>query len=333
MMIKDIGEQGLIARCMKKLRYPGNRNIIVPNGDDAFASFWRHGTAIVATTDMLVEDVHFSAQWNRWEDIGYKAMASNISDLSAMGDVKPLYALVSIGLKPGLPVHIVDKLLTGMLIIANKTGIKIVGGDTVKSLKSIVISISLFGEANSKNIIKRSGAQVGDKLLVTGLLGMSGAGLQVLSSIKASRKKIKGYKKELIESHLRPPVRTSFGRWVAKNRMVKSMIDSSDGLHASLQQMCASSHIGCDVFLEKLPVSAHIKKWCDEKKINPYLLMLFGGEDYELICSASQKKLDKILSRFKDAYIIGEVVHKSRGIRYWLHGKKAVFKAQPFEHF
>lgn len=336
--IKDIGEQGLIARFMKRLRLDGdgsqNRpHVIVPQGDDAYACSWRNNKALVATADMLIEGVHFSAHWNRWEDIGYKALAVNISDLSAMGDVTPLYALVSIGLKPGLPVPIVDKLLTGMLIIANRWGIKLVGGDTVKSPKSIVLSISLIGEADPKNLVRRSGAQVGDKLLVSGPLGLSGAGLQILSTIKGNMRKSSGYKKKLITSHVRPPIRLSFGKWVGKNHMVSSMIDSSDGLHCSLEQLCGASGVGCRVFLEKLPVSSYVKKWCSEKRIDPYSLLLFGGEDYELICTASQKKAHKIVTQFKNTRSIGEVVHKNQGIQYWLNRRKVSLTAQPFRHF
>lgn len=327
--IKNLGENGILSRVFKRFSYNIDNNVIVQNGDDAFVSLWKKRRVLVATTDMLIEDVHFSPDFSNWQDIGYKAMAVNISDLSAMGDVRPLYALISIGLNPSMPVNGVDKLLTGLWIISQKVGIKIVGGDTVKSQKHTVISITLIGEALRKNIVTRSGAQVGDKLLMSGELGLSGAGLKILQQHDS----VTGFRQKLVQSHRHPPIRLSLANWLGRNHIASSMIDSSDGLHASLEHLCRSSRIGISVNLKKLPVASSLGRYCRSTNADPYRYMLFGGEDYELIFTVPRHKLKKIKSASPKLYIIGEVVDKKCGIQYMVDGKKRFIKPALFKHF
>ncbi|MFH1379464.1 MAG: thiamine-phosphate kinase [bacterium] len=328
-LITDIGEEGIIQKLFKKFSYPHSKSIIVPNGDDAFVSLWHADNMLVATADMLIEDVHFTAHPSRWVDIGYKAMAVNISDLAAMGDVKPLYALVSIGINPATPIKVVDKIITGLWISANKVGIKIVGGDTVKSIKHMVISINLIGEANKKNIVKRSGAQIGDKLLISGELGLSHAGLKLL---KENRYK-DVHKNLLINSHLRPPLRLSLAQYLGRHHAASSMIDSSDGLDVSLRQLRAASHTGFDVYLENLPLHSALRSFCRTHKTSPYECMVFGGEDYELICTIPQNKLHILKSAPQKMFVIGEVTRHASKIRYMLHTKIVHIESKSFAHF
>lgn len=332
--VKNIGEQGIIRKIQKKFSYRRNRRIVIGNGDDACAVKIRPGKVLVATTDMLIEGTHFSSSWNRWEDIGYKALAVSISDCAAMGGVRPLCGLVSIGLKPDTPVYIVDRILTGLHVCAQKADIMILGGDTVRVQKHIVISVCLMGEADRGDLVERAGAQVGDKLLITGHMGMSRAGLSILKKRNAQRTYgSKSFQSRLVDAHLRPPDRTGIAQWMGKRHLASSMIDSSDGLYPSLEQLAAASGVGFVVFLDEMPCDRHLQQWCRRFKKDPCQVMVFGGEDYELVFTAAPKNARIICDRYSLARVIGEVTAKRTDIILRRKNKIPVKRKYMFKHF
>jgi thiamine-monophosphate kinase len=330
MILKDIGEFGLIDRILRRTAGMRDTHIVINNGDDAFAARIRPGYVIVATTDMLSEGVHFSREWNEWESIGYKAIAVNISDLAAMGAVKPLYCLVSAGLPANTPVNIVDKIFTGMLKACKKSNILLMGGDTVKSQKYIVISITLVGEAKAKNLIKRSGAVIGDKLLISGHFGCSRAGLEVLRN-GIGREKKKYY--SLVKSHLLPPNRLLLGKFLGNTQHASSLMDSSDGLACSVQHMAKASRVGFRIHVDRIPIAGALRDWTTAHRKNPFEYLVHGGEEYELIFTACEQDIPAVKAAFPYISVVGDVVPMKEGILYIKDGKIIHLPNSTFQHF
>jgi len=178
MLVEDIGEFGLIERISKILNVP-SEEVIVSLGDDAAVVRTTSDLYSILTTDILIEDVHFQLGSISPYQLGYKALAVNISDIAAMAGL-PRFALVSLGLRLGTEVQWVEELYKGMLEVARKYGTKVVGGDTSKSAQT-VINVTVMGEVEPELLRTRDGAQMGDRLMVTGHLGGSAAGLELLT--------------------------------------------------------------------------------------------------------------------------------------------------------
>ncbi|MBD3271959.1 MAG: thiamine-phosphate kinase [Elusimicrobia bacterium] len=332
--VSSIGEQELITKAQHLFQSKKNSDIVIPNGDDACAVRMGRSKISVLTVDMLCEDVHFKGSWNRWVDIGYKAVMVNVSDCAAMGDVRPLFALVSMGMHKTTPVDIVDKLLTGMRKACVQTGIRILGGDTVRSAKHMVISICLLGSTVPNGLVKRSGAQVGDKVLISGPCGLAGAGLDILMNQGCFRKKItRVYAEQLIQAHLCPPDRLGLGSYLGKSRRATSMIDASDGLAVSLEHLCTASQLGMRIDVHRLPVPRNLQTYADATGKNLHNLILHGGEDYELVFTARPNSSTAITDKFKSARIIGEVVPGRNHVSYYMAGRSWHSSGKRFNHF
>jgi thiamine-monophosphate kinase len=312
--VSDLGEYALIRRI---LGYGGKFSAgakgirqVVPIGDDALAiSLYRCGSAcLVATTDVLIEDVHFRTCWARLFDnpgwffraLGYKSLAVNLSDLAAMGAVKPIFYLIGLGLPVDTPVDIVDNLYAGFKDLAEKNRIFLGGGDT-NSSKKWVISVTAIGITVDKPVT-RDGAQPCDNIYTTGSLGDSAAGLEILNG---ARGKIRKNTPEFYFAarHLFPPVRLKEA--AAVSRHVTSMIDCSDGLYNSVLQICQASGTGADIYAGRIPYSEQMLKYGKR----PLEKALFGGEDYELIFTSPAKP-----ARVR-AWRIGKIMGKKSGIR------------------
>jgi len=329
-VLKDIGEFGLIDLIRRKVRREVKYPVLVGIGDDAFAADLRKGRSLVVTKDMLIENIHFKNAWATPFEIGYKSIAVNLSDLAAMGAVKPLYCLVGLGVPGGTSVDYVDKLYTGMLSACKKYSLAIVGGDTVSTRKDIVISITLLGEADRRNIIKRSCAKPGDILLVSGPFGDSGAGLFLMEK---GSKRPSSEEKYLIRKHLLPEPRLKEAEKLSKSGKITSLIDSSDGLAASIKFITQESRSGAKVSLENIPISAQLKKMCKKYgNMDPYNFALNGGEEYELVYTAKPKDFKFIKRLVPSVRSIG-LITSIKGIDYYLYGKKKEFKKNGFEHF
>lgn len=279
MLIKELGEFNLIKRLSAGL-VPTRKGIIAGIGDDAAALASPEGKLQIVTTDMLVEDVHFRLKTASPFQIGWKSMAANISDIAAMGG-EPTYAFVSIGFTRQTRVEFADELYAGMKKIADVYSVDIVGGDTV-SAPQIVINIALLGEVEPENLVRRSGAKVGDTLLVTGDLGGADAGLAILEN---------GLKLNDTKKHLMPTPRVNEGRLLAKSGYVTSMIDISDGLASEVNHICEMSNTGALVYMKGIPLSDNIRQVAGYTNRNPYDFALYGGEDYELLFTSQPDKV------------------------------------------
>jgi thiamine-monophosphate kinase len=312
MKIKDIGEFGLIDRITKK---PKDKHILVGIGDDAAVIETKKGLQVL-TTDCLVEGDHFKRGWFTSKQIGMKAIEINVSDIAAMGAV-PKYILVSLVLPKELNVDFVEEMYKGMWNVCDTYGIEIIGGNMTHGDK-IVISITLTGEVNKKNLCLRSGAKPEDFILVSGYLGNGRAGLRIF------QEKIEGFK-QLRKNYLEPKAQIKTALEIAP--YANSMIDVSDGLAPEIKHICDESKCGAIIYKEKIPVKDEVREIAKILKENEYDYALFGGEDFELVYTVPKNKIKKI-----EGYIIGEIT-KDKTIKLKFHGEEKVIKEKGYDHF
>ncbi|MCK5533891.1 thiamine-phosphate kinase [bacterium] len=338
MKVSSLGEFNLIEKIKKviengkKHRNYNKRRLILGVGDDAAVVAKDSRKAFLATTDMLIEGVHFSKKTASLRQIGWKALACNLSDIAAMGGI-PLYALVSIGFPQDTAVKEIEELYRGIESLAGKYRVKIIGGDTVSSPCFFVISITVLGEIEKKELVTRSGAKLGDKILLTGTIGDAGAGLRLLKNPK-HLKFFNRYEKYLINRFLLPEPRIKEARIIARTKCATAMIDCSDGLDLSIKFISRQSKVGAKIYTDSIPLSGGLKKTSSAFKKNPLEFALFGGEDYELVFTASPEKTKKIKKQISGVTVIGEIVSKKEGIKFLdKKGKVLKLKAKGYEHF
>jgi thiamine-monophosphate kinase len=307
--VREIGEFTLI-QSLRKLVCQGNPvsegaafPLLLGIGDDAAA--W-HTTAAteLATTDTLVEGVHFRHDFTSWEDLGWKALAVNVSDIAAMGG-SPLYALVTLGLQPETEVEDVHSLYRGMLAACREYECRIVGGDMVRSPVTFV-TIALTGVAGG-HILTRVGAQPGDVVAVTGPLGCAAGGLQVLLRGTALECDQGGH---LRKAHSCPTPRLQAGHVLVQHG-VQAAMDISDGLTDDLSRMCRSSGVGAVIYADRVPVDVFLKDAFPQDYLQ---LALNGGEEYELIFAGGEEVLSRVVTQLgQSAAIIGRIVAEHPG--------------------
>jgi thiamine-monophosphate kinase len=327
MKLNQIGEFGLIESIKKKILSKDQR-VLVNIGDDAAVIKSSPERLMVFTTDTLVEKVHFDLRYFTFEEVGWKTMTANLSDIAAMGGL-PKYALVTIGLPEYIQAEDVLSLYRGMKKIAGKFGCKIVGGDTTLSPRNLFVSIVLLGEVEPGLFVKRTGAQKGDLICVSGNLGESQAGLEYLK--KYGRDNLL-----LVRKHLQPYPRIPQARILIRNLKINSMIDISDGLSSELFHLTRENNLGAVVYEDKLPVSLSCKKLASILNLPPVSLALSSGEEYELLFTIGKKELNKMdsIKRKVNLSIIGEVVDQSKSIRLvQSSGKTRNLKKTGFVHF
>ncbi len=309
----QIGEFGLIDRISKRFP-PSKRSLLVGIGDDSAVLRPKKDMDILLTTDLLVEDIHFDLKYTTFRQLGYKALAVNISDIAAMGGI-PKYLVVSLAVPGELDIKDIDELYKGIGMLAKRFEIELTGGDTSASKKGIFISIALLGDVEPGIAIARSGASVGDSIIVTGSLGDSSAGLEIL---KKGENAGRGYS-YLRKKHLMPIPRVDEGRFLATNKLATSMIDVSDGLLSDLSHILDESGVGAELFLDKIPISAPLRRYAARVGASPLRFALSGGEDYELLFTASKRSISRIannpLLKKTGVSVIGQIV-KRRGIRW-----------------
>ena len=307
MQVKDLGEFGLIELLNTMIvehRAADDKTsacgfpILVDTGDDTAA--WKTGeTTELFTTDTVVEGVHFTRATTPWQDLGWKSLASNISDIAAMGGT-PLYALVTLGLPPETEVEDIQELYQGMLQNANTYGVSLVGGDVVRS-PLLFITVSLTGMHPGQPML-RSAAQTGDEIAVTGLLGGSGGGLRLmLENIPVSVDAAE----YLRRCHRRPVPAVAEGRMLA-DCGVSAAMDVSDGLADDLSKLCLASGVAARVRADRLPVHTLLKQAFPDNFLE---LAFNGGEDYVLLFTAVPELMRTILPMLpSEAAVIGEIL-------------------------
>ncbi len=280
-----MGEFGLIDLLAKMAGGQKNEHLLIGIGDDAAA--WRGDASIqLATVDSFIEGVHFPSGIASWPELGWKALAANLSDIAAMGGV-PRYALVSLALPEDTDVDDVTDLYKGMLDLAQQYGVAIVGGD-VSRAPIVAINITILGTSPKKQILTRSTAKPGELVAITGYLGAAAAGLEMLTKkLKFDPPATACFK----QAFLYPYPRIAEGQLLL-DQGVKTAIDTSDGLISDLGQIGKASSVGARVESERVPVEPMVKDGFDEKKALE--LALSGGEDYELLFTAGAEVIDRV---------------------------------------
>lgn len=338
--VAEIGEFELIKRIQKSCPAPKNHGFkeIVPNGDDAYAAKLASNCALAITTDTLCEGTHFNLKWlsrfltprEVWQAIGYKAMAVNLSDLAAMGWVRPIFSFITLGLNGDISVDSVDNLYTGIRKIYNNYNFCVSGGDIFRAEKSI-ISVTIVGQLLSKGCVERSGAIIGDVLMASGPLGLSSAGVKILKNQLKSRS---SENKFLIRSHLYPEPKLKEGKILAnEDILATSMIDSSDDLMTSLEILAEKSEVGFQIDLDSVPIHPSLLKFCNKFGFKPLEFVIYGGEDYQLLFTVHPSKAEKVKKKIPSSYLLGTVKPKSFGIQLKMNGRPVRIKNSRFKHF
>ncbi len=303
-------------------------------GDDCAVLEPGPGRRLLVTTDLLIEDVHFRRCWATPEDIGWKALAVNLSDIAAMGG-QPRWVVVALACPEGVTLEEAQAFHAGLGGLAAAHEVVVVGGDTSASPAGWIVNVTLLGEAVAP--LLRSTARRGDVVAVTGSLGRAAAGLALLehggpggvpSAAAADTR----------EAHLRPRPRLREGQWLAAAGGVTAMIDLSDGLATDLAHVATESGVGARVDLERVPVADGAREVAAALGRDALAWATGGGEDYELLLACEPDAFDRLArglaaSTGTRLTAIGKIVPQAAGIRYADAGGRDVEVAPGFEHF
>jgi thiamine-monophosphate kinase len=305
----NLGEFGLIARIASCAT--SRPDVITGIGDDAAVMTISAGMHLLASTDMLLENVHFRRSWHDPFRLGRKSLAVNISDIAAMGGI-PRWALLSLAIPPDLPVHFVDSFIRGFLEMATEYNVSLVGGDTCASRTGFTVSVTIMGEQSPDRIVRRSGAMADDDIWVTGTLGDAALALRIVekegddkcvpvnSAISTESPRIEvGQDDPLIVRLLDPNPRVTAALALAEAGLATAMIDISDGILADYGHIAKRSSVGGRIFIDDLPLSADFHMQTASLSDIPYELALSGGEDYELCFTANRCNREKVIASMK----------------------------------
>lgn len=325
MKMSDMGEEGFIQ--MLKKMFPSN-----DIGDDcAILPLKDSKNVWLLTTDALIEGNHFLNSTISPENLGYKSVMVNVSDIAAMGG-KPLYALLSLGIPSSTDKSFLDAFLHGLKKALKENDLILIGGDTISS-PQMFINLTVIGEELQENVKRRDGGEAGDIVCVDGYLGDSAAGLHLL--LHSSNEKSPA---SLIEAHQRPRAHVPEGLWLACQPEVHAMMDISDGLYTDLSRLINASKKGCRIDLERLPLSSDFFEYCKDAKLDPLCTALEGGEEYCLLFTVAKKNVLPLNEAFKKQFgrnfwPIGELTSKPQKALYYLNGSPQSIQLRPFEHF
>jgi thiamine-monophosphate kinase len=319
--VSALGERALIERIRARLPQ-APASLLVPIGDDAAVAVADRGALQVLTTDALVEGVHFDRRFSSPFDIGYKALAVNVSDVASMGGA-PRFALLSLMLPDGIDVRVVDGILDGLCEMAAASGVTLAGGNITRTPSSVsggvqgqgplVVDVSLVGSVRPRKVLTRGAGRPGDWLYVTGTIGGAAAGLGWLRSrvedvpqgdradgpwleLEALPAPDDPDMRECVVRHRRPEPRARLGAILGRNRAAGACMDLSDGLADAVAQVAAASGTGAVIDASALPVHPGARAWFMSRGADPIVEALGGGDDYELLFSSSKRRSGRLRS-------------------------------------
>ncbi len=332
MKLSELGEFNLIKLLTKDLVYDP-QGVIKGAGDDTAVLTTSEGIWLLFTTDMIVEGVHFSLDYSTFQQVGWKALAVNLSDIAAMGG-RPTHSLVSLGIPYGLESDALVELYAGLREAARKYRVNIVGGDTVSSPGQLVINVVLLGEVEAGRAVYRSGARPGDRVYVTGTLGAPAAGLCLFQNSELScSPEVEDYCRS---AHTMPQPRVEAGRILATCG-VSSMDDISDGLAGEMHEICGAGGVGCIIREQDLPVDRRVRVVAEKAGIDPLQWALFGGEDLELVFTVGSDAEEKIkreaAGKGAIIYNVGEITASGKVMLERLNGEVVPLMCGGYDHF
>ena len=322
MKVRDIGEFGLIARLMGEAK--ALDGVVVAAGDDAAVVEVTPGSRVVFTCDCMVEDVHFLRTANG-EDIGYKLLASNISDIAAMGG-RARYAVVTLVTPPDEPVAWLEDIYAGIKECASQYGCHVVGGDTSRGPK-IMLSVALLGEVLPGRELLRSGAQPGDVVCISGPLGGSHAGLQVeLGRVDAQ---LAGAGEARLK-HFRPTIPIELAL-VLGEMGCRCANDISDGLASEAREIAAASRVAIELDSAAIPIAREAETVALALGEPALDYALYGGEEYALLFCLPPELAALACARFPLVQVIG-CVTAGEGVYLQKYGERERL-ATAYTHF
>ena len=335
--VNELGEFGLIDHLTNDIVLQ-NKSSLKGIGDDA-AVIDNGDEMTVVSTDLLTEGIHFDLMYTPLKHLGYKAVVVNLSDIYAM-NASPRQITVSIAISNRFSVEALEELYSGIKLACAHYQVDLIGGDTTSSTKGLVISVTAIGSAKKENLVYRNTAKSGDLLAVTGDLGSSYMGLQILEREKQLFLEDPNIKPELenqdylIGRQLKPEARSDMFKYFMDNQFKPTaMIDISDGLASELFHICKQSDVGAFIEEKYIPIRPETEKMALEFNMDPITAALNGGEDYELLFSFDQSDLD-VVRNMPDVNIIGEIVNKDKGITLHTNAAKIhPLQAQGWNHF
>jgi thiamine-monophosphate kinase len=333
--ISTLGEFGLIDHLTRN-NETRNASTILSVGDDA-AVIDNFGKQTVVTTDMLVEGIHFDLMYTPLKHLGYKSVVANLSDIYAM-NATPTHITLSIAFSNRFSVEALEEFYEGVYAACEKYDVDLIGGDTTSSQKGFVISITAIGEVAPDKFVKRSTANKGDLLCVSGYLGGAFLGLTILEREKKIYAET-GAQPDLenqafiVGKLLKPEARKDIVEFLSDAEITPTaMIDVSDGLSSEILHICKQSELGCVLYEDKIPIHEEAKQFAYTLELDPTACALSGGEDYELLFTIPQDQYEKLLLN-EQISVIGYMTEPELGSHLITRGgNKHALVAQGWNH-
>ena len=304
--VADLGERGIVAAIRARMP-PAPAWLLLGIGDDAAVAQPQRGALDVLTTDGLVEGVHFDRRFSRPYDVGWKALAVNLSDIASMG-AAPRLALLSLALPPRLPLADFDELIDGFAALAARERVALAGGNVTRSPGPLMIDVTVTGTVRPRRVLARSGAGPGDEIYVTGTIGAGRAGLECLrAKLPTLNTELPGDPAQgdpcgpwptviadprwdpILARCRRPEPRCRVGALLGRNRAAGACMDLSDGLADAVRQVAEASGAGIQIDAAALPIDACTREWFASTGSDPVVAAVAGGDDYELLFSVPRR--------------------------------------------
>ena len=334
--LTTVGEFGLIQQLRRQ--WPTSSPRVVQGiGDDAAILRPSPGQQLLVSTDVFIEGVHFDLTFQSPRDVGFRAATANLSDVAAMGGT-PLYLLVSMAVPGHLPITRVRAWYRGLRDACSPYAVDLIGGDTSSSLHHAFFSLTIMGTIQANRSLTRNRAKVGDHVYVTGTLGDSRAGIQVLRTRVNTRPRLRRDERWLAQRHLHPTPRIVVGQLLARQGIAHAAIDLSDGLSGDVCHVCEESRVGAEIWATALPLSSHLRTFAKHNGVDPVEFALRGGDDYELLFTAPSKHHQKVFDVAQKTKVsisrIGTIQPKSFGRRLTDgRGRTRTLMKQSYTHF
>jgi thiamine-monophosphate kinase len=307
-------------------------------GDDAAVFGVAAGSNLVVTTDLLVEDIDFRRDTTEPRLLGHKALAVSLSDVAAMG-ARPRWALTSIGIPTDAwKLEVLDEFYEGFFALADRYGVKLIGGDVSRTPEKVVIDSIVVGECSQGRAVFRSGAQPGDQIFVTGFLGDAAAGLRLIE--RGARLDIKPDSEphpldRLLLRQLQPEPRVGWGLLLGEQQLATAMIDISDGLSSDLNHLCAESEVGALIDAARIPIDPVVTELSGRRALDPLMLALHGGEDFELLFTVRPENVSRLPKRVDGVSLtcVGEIKETTHRVRIAEGTRTWELEPSGWEHF
>ncbi|TAM79519.1 MAG: thiamine-phosphate kinase [Acidobacteria bacterium] len=326
--------EGEFVRWLRTLTSAKSPKIRTGIGDDAAVVRVGSDRDLILTADLSIEGVHFTTRLHPARSIGHRALARSLSDIAAMGGV-PRFALISVAFSRSASRAWIEEFYGGILDLAARFSVDVIGGDTSIVRRTIMIDVVLAGEVARGRGLLRSGARAGDVIFVSGSLGQSARGLEVLKSQARGRKRALKNQQDnseatrAVRSHLYPEPRCELGGWLRRGGIPSAMMDISDGLSSDLIRLCEASGVGAKVDAWRIPGPAGVQP---KRSLE---LALNGGEDYELLFTVPKRKMTKLPRSHRGVPLrcIGQVCRSQDVLLVHEDGECSALAAAGYDHF